>query len=754
MAKYTFGKLEKTAQKKDIGIIPIDKPLLYRSGLGEVGFVMGESLSIPFSKTFPQIRTWLDKCFLTYSGKRKVGYSIFCGLKNNIATVTKPLDGDVFATYARNSLDNETLKELLDERGKDCPFVFAVGRGLYSITKSGDLQTAYFYDAAFSKTYFYSPDLQKWVFPIDAFSTYLRKVKMNFKAKDPRDAYIYSKVLIGTDPSTIVADVMTANFAQYQIEYAFSHWEELQDELLSMKAWQGLDPIISESVEHSKELLLSILDSPDHLCAWDLETSGFDFMVDEIGDLSLSNSYYRGIYIPWKHIIENYELACLFSRINAEKQTIGANLKFDMKFVKRAFFKAGPEFAKLAETLQVTFDTNQAGHILNEMRSNGLKTLAWVFTPYGGYDKPLTEYKRSHPWIKSYLKIPDEQRIPYSAGDSAVTYAVHKEEMKLFDYIAEHQDKEDGGTYTLKEYYTDVVMPVTNMFFDMEYEGLCIDIDSMIENEREVKKIRDILENDIKTELFKEVDLPVGYDFDLSSTTQLGKFLEHIALWPDQGRSKNKVYATGDDQLMKWENMGYSVAKKIREYRSWGVALKTFTGSVDDEDGWWQYIRKHEENGLDIIHADFAPGRADSGRNRCGRPNLQNIPARGPVAKKIKKTICPPSEDFFLGSVDFDSLQLKLATIQSKDPTLVKFYTDENNKVDLHSLTAYKIFGSRLFDISYLDVEDENGKIHRLQEKENIKVLRKTGEEEFMTIKEYLNCQLEEDKLEIESPTK
>jgi len=53
-----------------------------------------------------------------------------------------------------------------------------------------------------------------------------------------------------------------------------------------------------------------------------------------------------------------------------------------------------------------------AGHLLNGMRSNSLKTHAFHYTNYGGYDLELEKFKWKYPGLQNYLQIPDAIRIP------------------------------------------------------------------------------------------------------------------------------------------------------------------------------------------------------------------------------------------------------------------------------------------------------------------------------------------------------
>ncbi|MCA1807178.1 MAG: hypothetical protein LC687_04930, partial [Actinobacteria bacterium] len=169
MSEFAFGQIKPNQTKKDLDVAVLSEPLTYKAGSGIVPIITGEFIPGDFSRVFPQIAPWILEIMDTYldpqvQGHIQPGLSILCGLRTKHATLFKPLEKDIVSTYARNSWSFPQLEEYMYE---ECPFVFAAGRGLYSITRSGALQTSFFYDTIFNKSYFYSPDLHKFVFPID-----------------------------------------------------------------------------------------------------------------------------------------------------------------------------------------------------------------------------------------------------------------------------------------------------------------------------------------------------------------------------------------------------------------------------------------------------------------------------------------------------------------------------------------------------------------------------------------------------------
>lgn len=707
-----------------------------------IPFLLGEFLPAPFNKLFPQLDSWMMDVFETYTdeygGQWPTGFSILCGLRTKHSTLFKPIDKEIIATYKRNSW---APHELLEHMYPECPFVFATGRGLYSITLSDELMTSHFYDTTFNLPYFYSPDLKKFVFPIDQLPSLLRKVTTNLHAKGRFDALNISKVNVGSDPKTIVADVYQTNFALYQMSYALMNWERLAKELEVMKQAPEIQVVQASTVDEA----VSILEMKKRRVAMDVETSGFDFMRDRIGDLTLAYDHYTGYHIPWEMVEKHDRVREALHQCFKRKNIIGANFKFDMKFIRRAMRNDNRDWTP--RVVKVDDDVIQAGHVLNEGRLNSLKTQTWIYTPYGGYNRALDDWKEKHPHVDNYLDIPDEIRIPYAAADSAITFYIMKEQEKQFNTICaavDAQDIEEGRMLpnrSLYSYYKEIMMPVVNMLADIEYKGICVQPEVMNEKNVYMKQILEQLEKEIREELQADYNgqLP---DFDITSPTQLGRILEEIG-WPCIQRNASKVFATHDNALKKWNYAGYTTAKKIQKYRSWAVGLKTFIGDEATEAGWWTHVRE-EDDGTFRMHPEFMAMRADSGRHRCRNPNLQNIPSHGDLSKVVKAPLSPPSEDYYIASVDFDSFQLKIAAVQSKDPVLYEAYSNPEGAPDIHSVTAHKIFGERLFELEEVDLEDDQGKVHTIFADQYI-VVERDGKSESMKARDFLETQKEGD---------
>jgi DNA polymerase-1 len=98
------------------------------------------------------------------------------------------------------------------------------------------------------------------------------------------------------------------------------------------------------------------------------------------------------------------------------------------------------------------------------------------------------------------------------------------------------------------------------------------------------------------------------------------------------------------------------------------------------------------------IHPEFKQLGATSGRFSCSNPNVQQIPSRSELGKKLRRMFVA-EEGNVLVVADWSQMELRILAHYSKDPLLIEAYTSEN-ETDLHTLTASKMFGKPESDVT------------------------------------------------------
>lgn len=544
----------------------------------------------------------------------------------------------------------------------DNAVIVTSGPALYALTKADDIYPADCQDIIFGKTFFWfsnEKDFSKgnWIYPIESF----RDIFAQGFFSGPVDSYV-------------------TKIARFQLKAVISRRDSLppRRSKLTKVFCESFDQFWDKEGHQTGELM-----------AVDLETSGFSFLSDKIGCVTISFDGRTGYYIPWD-LVDKVKLNDLFKR----NKMLGANLKFDLKFLWRAGLLDA----------HVDDDVNIIGHTIDEQRSNGLKALAYYYTPYGGYDIDLEEYKRRTS-IDSYLDIPEAILREYAVMDAIITWQVFQAAMFHMRELDKKYPNERGFDWTLERYYRDIRMPAVRMYAKIEYRGVYVDPDKLSEK-------RQLIQNHINglTEQLAE-KLGVSKWFDFSSNTKLGKLLEELG-WEDLGRTKAGGYQCSDFQLERWK-ANHPEVKLIQELRTSNVLLNTFLGDSAGSKGWSQYVVRHPD-GSYRMHPNFQVMGTDSGRSRCSNPNMQNIPARGLFSEDIESCLTVPDKnEWYIVTLDGSSLQLRLCAADSRDPVLYKLFCTGGRKVDVHSKTTFGVLiKGKYWKTEEITVE-QNGRVYK-----------------------------------------
>jgi len=588
----------------------------------------------------------------------------------------------IYQFYKQNKTD--ITKYIIPGRTVIVPF----GIALSSIIESDDLSYECFQDSIFNKTYFYSSLYQSYVFPVAPLSELI--LKPSIKDSFHVEFFNLQCRFISTNQGEIFKKVDTPTLNTIKLKtkedwYSFFH------------------------ENNSQKLPV----------AYDIETSGLSFNQDKIGCISMSFDGLTGYYIPWS-IIDKQQLSEFFK----DRYQIGHNLKFDAKFL----------IHNGIENITISSDTLQLGHHLNEMRFNGLKSLVYHYTPYGGYNSKLEDYiKLYNP--NNYLDIDESILSQYAAMDAMITYQIH---CKMQQQLTELDEKfpPSRGEASLRYYYEQVKIPASNNFLKIEYDGFYVNMEKWDEGalkiENEIISIEDQLRKKLGVSTsFIEIEKDnyfsfgeesaVGDDHTLQSGKKLGKILEDLG-WECLGKSKGGWFLTGDEQLKLWAKT-HPEASLIQKLRSLLTLQKTFLGKISDSSlGWRKYVVQ-DKDGRYKIHCSYKSMLMASHRNGCSNPNYQQIPSSSLGAEYFKKIISVPDDKYFLVTLDYSSFQLRLAAVDSNDPVLVPSYNDNPN-ADIHTKTAYNVFvkGTK-FEIEEIELRDGD-KVIKCFPHEDVSIIR------------------------------
>jgi DNA polymerase I len=248
--------------------------------------------------------------------------------------------------------------------------------------------------------------------------------------------------------------------------------------------------------------------------------------------------------------------------------------------------------------------------------------------------------------------LPDDH--PAAAADAAGLLARKtREELERRDQLA---------------LYADVELPLASVLAAMERAGIALDPEAL----REISAEVDAAVERLQAEIFALA----GEEFNLGSPQQLGRILFDKLGLP-AGRQNKTGYATGADVLQGLAK-SFPVAAKVLEWREVSKLKSTYVDVLPT---------LVDANGR--IHTVFNQTATATGRLSSTNPNLQNIPVRSELGRRIRKAFVAPGDDRVLLAADYSQIELRLMAHLSGDEAMRAAFHEGQ---DIHDFTARKIF--------------------------------------------------------------
>lgn len=185
--------------------------------------------------------------------------------------------------------------------------------------------------------------------------------------------------------------------------------------------------------------------------------------------------------------------------------------------------------------------------------------------------------------------------------------------------------------------------------------------------------------------LEQEVWKMAGHEFNINSPMQLSDVLFNELGLPTKGIKKTaRGYSTGVKELDKLEKL-HPIIAKIKAYREAAKLLSTYIEPIPN-------LADSE----DRVHTTFNQDVTATGRLSSTNPNLQNIPVRTDVGRRIRTGFIAP-EGKLLVSADYSQFELRLAAVLANDRQLID---DFNQDLDIHTKTAAEAFGVSMDEVT------------------------------------------------------
>ncbi|MDH4099638.1 MAG: DNA polymerase I, partial [Nitrospirota bacterium] len=389
--------------------------------------------------------------------------------------------------------------------------------------------------------------------------------------------------------------------------------------------------------------------------AVDTETTSKDPMQADLVGLSFSIKGGEGWYIPMAHDYDGHPAQLPAKQVierlrplleSSAKKKTGQNIKYDYIVLKRA----GIDLKGIA------FDTMVASYCLNPGRmSHGLDAIALEHFNY----RMLTYAEVCGSGAKQipFSQVRVEIATRYSAEDADITW-------RLNEILAKLLEKENVAPL-----FYDMEMPLVEVLARMEMNGVKIDADLLG---------RMSVELDAKLkELMGRIHRLAGEEFNINSPKQLAEVLfEKLKLPP---LKKTKTGYSTDVEVLQSLAGQHELPADILEYRSLSKLKSTYVDVLP--------AMINPQTGR--VHTSFNQTVTATGRLSSSEPNLQNIPIRTELGRRIREAFIAEPGCLLL-SADYSQIELRVLAHLSKDPILIDaFKRDE----DIHTRTAAEVFG-------------------------------------------------------------
>ncbi|MEB6195915.1 DNA polymerase I [Mammaliicoccus sciuri] len=300
----------------------------------------------------------------------------------------------------------------------------------------------------------------------------------------------------------------------------------------------------------------------------------------------------------------------------------------------------------------IQFDTMLASYILEPSRT--IDDVYSVVSEFGIYYVPNDEsiYGKG-----KKLHVP-EQDVLFESIAKKVT-AVYETKDKMIQLL----DEKDQLSL-----HDDLELPLARVLAEMEYIGITVDKDTLVEMQEDLKVRID--------KLIEQIHHHAGSEFNINSPKQLGVVLFEDLKLPIIKKTKTG-YSTAVDVLEQLRNE-HPIIEDILVYRQLAKLQSTYI------EGLQKMITSEGK-----IHTRFNQTLAQTGRLSSVDPNLQNIPIRLEEGRKIRKAFRPSKENHVIFAADYSQIELRVLADITGDEHMKEAFTANE---DIHTTTAMRVF--------------------------------------------------------------
>ena len=430
--------------------------------------------------------------------------------------------------------------------------------------------------------------------------------------------------------------------------------EEPQSEIATAQSTPHTYHLVRELTE--LQALVAKLLNYEEFC-FDTETTGFDHFSDRIVGLSLAVEPHEAWYVsftPENTAAFAEAVKPLFE--NERTTKIAQNIKFDMMVLARLG----------VEVRGRKIDTMIVHYLLDPEARHNMDFLAERYLNYSPIRIETLIGKGTRQLTMDQVNI--ESVKEYAAEDADITLQIKQ---------ALWPELEKQG---LVELYSTIEEPMIEVLAAMELEGVKVDTQQLADYAVELNAELAKLEAEIR-ELADEPML------NINSARQLGEVLfAKLRITDKPKMTKTRQFSTEEEYLQGFAGK-HRIVDLILRYRGVKKLISTYVEALP------QLVNSVTGH----IHTSFNQAVTATGRLSSTNPNLQNIPVRDDMGRRIRKAFVPSDEQHLLLSADYSQVELRLMAHLSGDKSLIEAFQQGE---DIHAATAAKLFHKEITEVT------------------------------------------------------
>jgi DNA polymerase-1 len=400
--------------------------------------------------------------------------------------------------------------------------------------------------------------------------------------------------------------------------------------------------------------------------AFDTETDSLDPVTCGLVGVSLAVAPGMACYIPLAHRagdaddlfgggparlpgqMEEQDCLALLKPIleDASVLKIAQNVKFDELVLAQRGIAVSP----CDDTMLMSYvlDSGRNGHGMDELAGVHLNWKTLTFGEVAGTGRSF----------KGFDRVAIDKATEYSAEDAEVT-------LRLWMALKPRLPAEGLATV-----YERLERPLPTVLQRMERRGIMVDRAILARLSGDFAQAMAGLEH--------EIHGLAGESFNLGSPKQLGDILFGKFGLPGAKKTATGAWSTAAGVLEDLAEQGHDLPAKILDWRQMAKLKSTYADALPTY-----------QDGEGRVHTSYSLASTSTGRLSSSEPNLQNIPVRNEMGRKIRAAFVAPKGRLLM-SADYSQIELRLLAHIADIPQLKRAFADG---LDIHAMTASEMFG-------------------------------------------------------------